>query len=169
MQLGRNELCHCGSGKKYKKCCLNATLHTIVQPSQAKLSPAKLVEARVAAFRSNNFGFIFDTFHPNSNFRIQFPDRDEYIRYGVSTLDSDYKIETCKILAEEIEGQRARVLFYLKVFYQGNHDEYFELSEFQPIEGAWFYVQSHKLSCSEYCAEHDQITMEHVEQGGICF
>ena len=20
---GRNELCHCGSGKKYKKCCLN--------------------------------------------------------------------------------------------------------------------------------------------------
>ena len=22
-KLGRNELCHCGSGKKYKKCCLN--------------------------------------------------------------------------------------------------------------------------------------------------
>lgn len=22
LQLGRNELCHCGSGKKYKKCCL---------------------------------------------------------------------------------------------------------------------------------------------------
>ncbi|MFR9070902.1 MAG: SEC-C metal-binding domain-containing protein, partial [Paraclostridium sp.] len=21
--LGRNELCPCGSGKKYKKCCLN--------------------------------------------------------------------------------------------------------------------------------------------------
>ena len=23
MQTGRNELCHCGSGKKYKKCCLS--------------------------------------------------------------------------------------------------------------------------------------------------
>jgi hypothetical protein len=22
MTLGRNEICHCGSGKKYKKCCL---------------------------------------------------------------------------------------------------------------------------------------------------
>jgi hypothetical protein len=22
MELGRNEPCHCGSGKKYKKCCL---------------------------------------------------------------------------------------------------------------------------------------------------
>ena len=24
-QLGRNEFCICGSGKKYKKCCLNKT------------------------------------------------------------------------------------------------------------------------------------------------
>lgn len=25
MKLGRNELCPCGSGKKYKKCCLRKT------------------------------------------------------------------------------------------------------------------------------------------------
>ena len=24
MKLGRNELCHCGSGKKYKRCCMNS-------------------------------------------------------------------------------------------------------------------------------------------------
>lgn len=165
MQLGRNDLCHCGSGKKYKKCCLSSA----AQPAHTNLSPAKLVEARVAAFRSNNFGFIFDTFHPDSNFRIQFPNRDEYIKYGLSTLDSDYIIETCKILSEEVEVQRARVLFYLKVSYQGNHDEYFELSEFQPIDGSWHYVQSHKLPCSEFNDSHDKITMDHVEQGGICF
>lgn len=23
MKVGRNELCHCGSGRKYKKCCDN--------------------------------------------------------------------------------------------------------------------------------------------------
>jgi len=23
-RLGRNEPCHCGSGKKYKRCCLNS-------------------------------------------------------------------------------------------------------------------------------------------------
>lgn len=165
MQLGRNDLCHCGSGKKYKKCCLNPPL----QPLALNLSPAQLVEARVTAFRTNNFGFIFDTFHPDSNFRIQFQCRDEYIAYGLSTLDSDYTIDTCKILSEEVESQRARVLFYLKVSYQGNHDEYFELSEFQPIDGSWLYVQSHKLPCSEYNDSHELITMNHVEQGGICF
>ncbi len=23
MKIGRNDQCHCGSGKKYKKCCMN--------------------------------------------------------------------------------------------------------------------------------------------------
>lgn len=23
MELGRNDVCHCGSGKKYKKCCID--------------------------------------------------------------------------------------------------------------------------------------------------
>jgi len=165
MQLGRNDLCSCGSGKKYKKCCLNGS----VQTATLNLSPAKLVEARVAAFRSNNFGFIFDTFHPDSNFRIQFPSRNEYIAYGLSTLDSDYKIEVCDVLDEQIESQKARVLFYLKVSYQGNYDEYFELSEFQPVDQCWRYVQSHKLPCSEFNDSFDKITMEHVEQGGTCF
>lgn len=165
MQLGRNDLCRCGSGKKYKKCCLNSS----VLPAALNLSPAKLVEARVTAFRNNNFGFIFDTFHPDSNFRIQFPDRNQYIAYGLSTLDSDYKIETCKIIEERIDSTKAHVLFYLKVSYQGNEDEYFELSEFHTVEQNWLYVQSHKLPCSEFGDAHDKITMEHVEQGGICF
>jgi uncharacterized protein len=26
-KIGRNDPCHCGSGKKYKKCCLNKTIH----------------------------------------------------------------------------------------------------------------------------------------------
>jgi|GEM_PF-1230013 len=28
IKLGRNELCHCGSGKKYKKCCLDRDTET---------------------------------------------------------------------------------------------------------------------------------------------
>jgi len=28
-KLGRNELCHCGSGKKYKKCCLNEDIERL--------------------------------------------------------------------------------------------------------------------------------------------
>lgn len=32
MKIGRNEPCPCGSGKKYKKCCLNATSEPIINP-----------------------------------------------------------------------------------------------------------------------------------------
>ncbi len=31
MKLGRNDLCHCGSGKKYKKCCLGKIDHFIFE------------------------------------------------------------------------------------------------------------------------------------------
>lgn len=27
VKIGRNDPCYCGSGKKYKKCCMNRTLH----------------------------------------------------------------------------------------------------------------------------------------------
>lgn len=32
-ELGRNEPCHCGSGKKYKKCCMN---EVVVTPNEIK-------------------------------------------------------------------------------------------------------------------------------------
>lgn len=38
MKIGRNDVCHCGSGKKYKKCCLDAdaesTSVSLQQPFQ---------------------------------------------------------------------------------------------------------------------------------------
>src|SRR5699024_1812216 len=43
-QLGRNDLCHCGSGKKYKKCCLekdkNKDLTETVLGEQSEKTPA---------------------------------------------------------------------------------------------------------------------------------
>jgi len=50
---GRNEPCHCGSGKKYKHCCLakdeadataaraNAAAEAAAQPSEAATAPAR--------------------------------------------------------------------------------------------------------------------------------
>ena len=31
MDIGRNELCPCGSGKKYKKCCMKKEKNTITK------------------------------------------------------------------------------------------------------------------------------------------
>ena len=50
--LGRNEPCHCGSGKKYKKCCLEKDTeakreakryHPPGNPNVPKVSPGTMV------------------------------------------------------------------------------------------------------------------------------
>lgn len=136
---------------------------------QITMTPSQLVEARAKAFDCNDFGFIYDTYHPESNFRLQFPDRNEYLAYGKTTFNSDYRIEVCRVLHEKMTTECARVLFYLKVHYQGNCEEYIELSEFRPVDHCWRYLSSHKMSCSEFSGSIDEITMAQVEQGGICF
>ena len=39
MKIGRNDPCHCGSGKKYKRCCLQA------DRMQARVQPAVRAES----------------------------------------------------------------------------------------------------------------------------
>jgi hypothetical protein len=38
MKLNRNDICHCGSGKKYKKCCLPNDEQQIVSQNIGKSS-----------------------------------------------------------------------------------------------------------------------------------
>ena len=38
MKLNRNDICHCGSGKKYKKCCLLNDEQQIVSQNAGKSS-----------------------------------------------------------------------------------------------------------------------------------
>ena len=49
MKAGRNDPCPCGSGKKYKKCCLakdqaaSLTQTGVVEPPPSSVAPARLV------------------------------------------------------------------------------------------------------------------------------
>jgi hypothetical protein len=45
MNLGRNDPCHCGSGKKYKKCCLGKDASTAHAESATEAAPATTSEA----------------------------------------------------------------------------------------------------------------------------
>jgi len=54
-------------------------------------SPSQFILARVDAFKRCDFGFIFDSYHRDSNFRRQFADRDEYIRYGWANLGKEFR------------------------------------------------------------------------------
>jgi SEC-C motif-containing protein len=65
--------------------------------SMTSYTPSELIMARTDAFACGDFGFIYDSYHPESNFRRQFPDRGEYCRYGVESLSPDYKIIDCRV------------------------------------------------------------------------
>ena len=54
----------------------------MIENNLSKYSPSELIIARSEAFARGDFGFIFDTYHSESNFRRQFPDRDEYLEFG---------------------------------------------------------------------------------------
>lgn len=166
MKIGRNDPCPCGSGQKYKKCCAAAVAAVAKVPCYG---PSELVMARAEAFRLNNFGFIFDTFHPDSSFRQQFPDRADYVKYGLATLNEDYRIEECQVLKEQIDDAVAQVLFYLRVHYQGEALEYLELSEFHRLPEGWRYLHSHKMERQELERPLDEITFDDVLSAGICF
>jgi hypothetical protein len=69
MKVGRNDPCPCGSGKKYKNCCLSKTYTEIGREDSIRKS---LVQALIAFFEKNykytmeDAHFIFwDEFNPN--------------------------------------------------------------------------------------------------------
>src|SRR5258708_519912 len=55
--VGRNDPCHCGSGKKYKKCCMakdEAAEHKNIEENWAKLSAEAKAEAEKQAKESKD-------------------------------------------------------------------------------------------------------------------
>jgi SEC-C motif-containing protein len=120
-------------------------------------SPSELVLARCRAFGEGNFGFIYDSYHSESYFRAQFPSRRAYVRHGADTLAGDFRIRECRILKEEIEGDEARVLFYLDTLFQKERAESFELSFLRRTRRGWRYHSSQKLPRGDFEGEIEEI------------
>jgi len=161
-RIGRNDPCPCGSGKKYKKCCLDREPAAASVP--ADISPAELVQRRGQAFSAGDFAFIYDTYHPDSNFRAQFPDRQAYIAMGKNSLGWDFRIAQCRVLKEEVGAEDARVLFYLDTLYRGQREETFELSLFLLTDAGWRYHSSQKLGRDDFPGAVDEIDWADFEQ-----
>jgi SEC-C motif-containing protein len=109
-----------------------------------------LILARAEAFRHCDFGLIFDTYHQNSNFRRQFPDRDDYIRYGWASLGKDFRILTCTVLREELAGTTARVIYLLGFELHGERRRYAELAWLEDSGDGWRYICGQKLTPEEW-------------------
>lgn len=168
MKSGRNDLCLCGSGRKYKKCCLASG----AAPIPAALSPAQLVEARRQAFDRGDFEFIYDSYHCESPFRVHFPERAAYLSYACQQLCDRYRIVDCRILGEDRPStDESRVLFYLDMYSGNEQHESLELSRFLLTTDGWRYHSGHKIDRRQCPGPLEFISISQVEAlaDGICF
>ena len=161
MKTGRNEPCPCGSGLKYKKCCLLAS----APPAVIGLSPVQLVAARAKAFAGGDFAFIYDSYHCDSPFRRHFPVRDEYLSYARTDLQGRYRIHSCQVLCDDVPAAgEARVLFFLDLEYDGEHHQSVELARFLLIDAGWRYHSGQKVNREQFNSPLEEITMAQVEE-----
>lgn len=130
---------------------------TVTQPESshdnplATACPAAIIDLRVSAFRLGDFGLIYDSYHPDSFFRAQFPQRDEYIRYAWAHLRRDFKILRCEILRERQPGRgEYHLIFHQTVENAGERIESFEMARLYRTDGGWRYHSSQKMSLEQF-------------------
>lgn len=127
-------------------------------------SPAELILARVEALRRCDFGLVYDSYHPASNFRRQFPDRDEYIRHGWAHLGKEFHIRSCTIIREESDAAAARVIFWLEFDLLGASQGYAELAWLERDGGGWRYRCGQKLTAEELPVPVARLDFSHFDQ-----
>ncbi len=112
-------------------------------------SPSELIIARSEAFVRGDFGFIFDSYHSESNFRRQFVERDEYLEFGKASLGADYEITCCEVLQEKEEEDEAQIIFFMEMKVQGVVQQFVELAWLHRENKAWRYHRGQKVTQDE--------------------
>ncbi len=83
----RNELCHCGSGKKYKNCCmrkdeaqaqLSKQQYDVRRVIGPKTSPYMFWKRWSAACGRNEFGLVYDMLLPNGELAEKFRTAEDF-------------------------------------------------------------------------------------------
>jgi SEC-C motif-containing protein len=112
-------------------------------------TPAELILARNQAFRKGDFGFIYDSYHSESNFRQQFLTRNEYLHFGRTCLSQDYRILKCQILAEKVSARESQVVFLIEMKVRGLVQLYAELAWLRCENAAWRYHRGQKMTAED--------------------
>ncbi|MDT8441294.1 MAG: YchJ family metal-binding protein [Desulfuromonadales bacterium] len=103
------------------------------------LSPVQVIRARIDAFARGDFALIFDSYHAESNFRLQFARPADYLRHAREQLAGVYRIDRALILRDDISGDEARVVTLWQVEVGGQLLRYAELAWLRRERGAWRY------------------------------
>lgn len=110
----------------------------------------ELLLARIAAYRQQNFAYIYQTSHPDSPLRQLFPGRDEYLAFAVEQLAGRVQINSVTILCEEIAADQARIIFYQLLQVDAAQQETLECARLLLKDGLWLYHSSQKLLLEDY-------------------
>ncbi|WP_429885095.1 hypothetical protein [Geoalkalibacter halelectricus] len=129
------------------------------------LDPVEILALRVHAFRLGEFGLIYDSYHADSFFRAQFPDREEYIRYAWAHLRRDFRILSCRVLASRtIEAEEFHLIFHQVVEVAEGQIETLELARFFATEQGWRYHSSQKMDRGEFAGAVEKIRFRDFDQ-----
>jgi len=121
-------------------------------------TPAELITARSQAFSRADFGFIYDSYHSESNFRRQFVSRDEYLQFGRTCLGRDYQIINCQIIAEKVDDHESQVIYMVKMRAHGKVQRYAELAWLRRENDAWRYHRGLKMTEEEFPVDRQPVT-----------
>ncbi len=125
MKISKNSKCPCGSGKKYKECCLR--FHKGSNPKNA----LELMKSRYSAYAASDANYIIKTTHKNSPHFEK--NKEKWIKEIKEFSKSNFKkLE----IIEFIEGEKeAYVEFKAYIDDYVMHEKSFFLKE-----DKWYYV-----------------------------
>jgi SEC-C motif-containing protein len=124
-------------------------------------TPSELITARSEAFSRGDFGFIFDSYHSESNFRRQFVERNEYVEIGSTSLGQDFQITHCQVLQDQEEGDEAQVIFLMEMKAHGIVQRFAELAWLRQENNVWRYHRGLKISNEELPKDPQSLSFEH--------
>lgn len=128
------------------------------------MTPSELIRQRVDAFVHGDFGFIYDSYHSDSNFRRQFPVREAYLELGQRSLSQDFEVDGCRILIEKVDDGIAQVIFVMDMRTHGHPQRYAERAWLEVEAGCWRYHHSQKITHDELPPDPQSLTFEDFEK-----
>ncbi len=112
-------------------------------------TPGRIVLERMKAFSGEDFGRVWDFYHPDSNFRSAFPDRAAYEDHAQLELSRTFRFLEWRVLFEE-SGTVGRVLLY-NVFQRDDMVwEGIEGLELAPTEQGWRILATARLERARF-------------------
>jgi SEC-C motif domain protein len=134
--VGRNDLCPCGSGNKLKKCC-----GPYVEGVRWPESPEALMRSRFTAFVVGAVKHLYRTVHPENEEIAGIP----YEEFAVDTAAYCRQINWTRLTIHEVIPENAegvaQVLFTAEYEAGDQLDVLTELSDFVRHEGNWVYLK----------------------------